>query len=207
MRATGSDDVEARDVFVPEDYALDRSLIGQGTAPGQLWNEGPLYRVPYGSLACLVAAATGIGVGEWAVDDFRERLGSRTMAFSKATQGESQVEQVRLANLAAEMRAGALVFDEAVGLVARACRGEQEMTIEERATVRMWVAHAVAVARHTVLQVAAASGSKAHFLHDPLQRAVRDIGTLSSHHVFNVERNGETYGRVALGLEYDAASI
>lgn len=61
--------------------------------------------------------------------------------------------------------------------------------------------------RETILRIADASGSRAHFLDDPLQRAVRDINTLSSHVVFNRDRAGEVYGKVALGLEYAPAVV
>jgi alkylation response protein AidB-like acyl-CoA dehydrogenase len=201
MRATGSDDVEAKDVFVSEDYVLDRALIAQNKTPGLSWNEGPLYRAPRDSLASLIAGAAGIGVGEWAIDDLLERLATRKPRYSKDVQGQSEVEQVRFADIAIEMRAASLLYQEASDMTGAACRGERELSVLERARIRMEVAHSVELARDVVRRVSDDSGSRTHFLHEPLQRAVRDIQTLSSHVVFNKDTNGALYAKAALGWE------
>ena len=49
--------------------------------------------------------------------------------------------------------------------------------------------------------VAEASGASAHFESHPLQRAVRDVNTLSAHTVFDLDQRLEDYGRTVLGLE------
>ena len=55
-------------------------------------------------------------------------------------------------------------------------------------------------ARDVVREVVEASGAHAHFLDNPLQRALRDVHTLSCHTVFDLDVGGELYGRMLLGL-------
>jgi hypothetical protein len=96
-----------------------------------------------------------------------------------------------------------MLFDAAVDLTAKSNRGEIELTMLQRAEVRFWAAHAVQIARHAVMEIVAASGARSHFLDDPLQRGMRDLNTLSGHIVFDHDRAGDVYGRVALGMELD----
>jgi hypothetical protein len=79
------------------------------------------------------------------------------------------------------------------------------MTIQDRANVRLWLPHAINVARHSVAEIASHSGASSHFLDDPLQRAHRDINTLAGHIVFDYDRAAELYGKVALGMDLGPA--
>ena len=62
-------------------------------------------------------------------------------------------------------------------------------------------AAAVHKSRAILAEVAEASGASAHFESHPLQRAVRDVNTLSAHTVFDLDQRLEDYGRTRLGLE------
>jgi hypothetical protein len=81
------------------------------------------------------------------------------------------------------------------------------MTLEQRAAVRFWTAHAIRIARHAVAEIVAGSGARSHFLDDPLQRGMRDLNTLSGHVVFDHDRAADTYGRVVLGMDLDPAML
>jgi hypothetical protein len=56
----------------------------------------------------------------------------------------------------------------------------------------------------TVLE---ASGAHAHFLDHPLQRASRDLNTISCHMVFDLDGRLEAFGRVLLGLDTGGALL
>jgi alkylation response protein AidB-like acyl-CoA dehydrogenase len=204
MRATGSVDMELRDAFVPEERVLDGAAMLAGKAPGQLINTGPLYHCPTRPIAVLVATAAGIGVAEGAVDNYLDRLGGRVLAYSGGRQSrDEQSHRIRLASVSADVKTAGMLFDAAVDLTARSNRGEIELTMLQRAEVRFWAAHAIQIARHAVMEIVAASGARSHFLDDPLQRGMRDLNTLSGHIVFDHDRAGDVYGRVALGMELD----
>ena len=69
-----------------------------------------------------------------------------------------------------------------------------------RAAFRVRIGHVVRDARNIVRDVSEASGSSAHNLENPLQRALRDLETLSCHTVFDLDVSSEAYGRLLLGL-------
>ena len=151
---------------------LDGAEMMRGKAPGQLVNAGPLYRSPTRPIASLVAAASGIGIAEGAVDNYVERLGGRELAYSGGKQSrDDQSQRIRLASVTAEVKAAGMLFDAAVDLTAKSNRREIKMTLLERAQVRFWAAHAIQVSRHAVMEIVAGSGARSHLLDDPLQRA------------------------------------
>jgi alkylation response protein AidB-like acyl-CoA dehydrogenase len=208
MRATGSVDMELRDVFIPEERVLDGVAMVKGRAPGQLIHTGPLYHSPTRPIASLVAAASGIGIAEGAVDNYIERLGGRVLAYSggKLSRDE-QSQRIRLASVSADVKTASMLFDAAVDLTAKSNRGEIEMTVQQRADVRFWAAHSIQIGRHAVMEIVAGSGARSHFMDDPLQRGMRDLNTLSGHVVFDHDRAADIYGRVLLGMDLDPASL
>jgi alkylation response protein AidB-like acyl-CoA dehydrogenase len=208
MRATGSVDMELRDAFIPEERVLDGAEMLAGKAPGQLMHTGPLYHCPTRPIASLVAAASGIGIAEGAVDNYLDRLGGRVLAYSggKLSRDE-QSQRIRLASVSADVKTASMLFDAAVDLTAKSNRGEIKISLIERAQVRFWAAHSIQIARHSVMEVVAGSGARSHFMDDPLQRGMRDLNTLSGHVVFDHDRAADVYGRIALGMELDPAAI
>ena len=51
--------------------------------------------------------------------------------------------------------------------------------------------------------VVEASGAHTHFQENPLQRAKRDVDTLSCHYLFDLDGKLETYGKPLLGQELE----
>jgi hypothetical protein len=74
-------------------------------------------------------------------------------------------------------------------------------TLLDRARWAAGFARIVDRSKRIVQDVCEASGAHAHFTSSPLQRALRDVSTLSCHAVFDLDGRLETYGRVLLGLE------
>jgi alkylation response protein AidB-like acyl-CoA dehydrogenase len=208
MRATGSCDIKLKDAFIPADRVIDGADLANGKAPGQLINTGPLYHCPTRPIACLVATAAGIGIAEGVIEDFRSRVEGRELAYSGGKrQRDQQSAHIRLASLTADVHAAGMLFDAAVDHVAKSCRGEIEISMIQRAEVRLWAAHAIQMSRRAVAEVVAQSGARSHFMDDPLQRAMRDLNTLSGHVMFDYDRAAELYGRVSLGLELEPTAL
>jgi 3-hydroxy-9,10-secoandrosta-1,3,5(10)-triene-9,17-dione monooxygenase len=72
---------------------------------------------------------------------------------------------------------------------------------EERAHLRLQIAHVVEICRDVVRNVMEASGASAHLRPHPMQRIHRDVHTLSCHTVFDLDIGAENYGRILLGLD------
>jgi hypothetical protein len=68
-------------------------------------------------------------------------------------------------------------------------------TPEQRVAVRMQIAYAMDLCRNVISLASAASGSSAHFVTNPIQRALRDINVMSSHVVYDLDTVSELHGR------------
>lgn len=76
-------------------------------------------------------------------------------------------------------------------------------TLEDRARWAMHLALAVHRCKKMINDVVEASGAHAHFQENPLQRAKRDVDTLSCHYLFDLDGKLETYGKPLLGQELE----
>ena len=74
-------------------------------------------------------------------------------------------------------------------------------TAEDRSRWLASIAYAVDRSKRVIGSIAEASGASAHLLSHALQRAKRDVDTLSCHTVFDLDARLETYGRALLGLD------
>ena len=201
MAGTGSNDIEATNVFVPGHRAVDLSLLRDGRSPGAVLHGSELYRLPMLPFLALTAAAPAVGAAQKAVSLFQNRLAERVVYGAGGKQLDKPMAQARLGHAAASARmARASLLGLADELSAWGYRAEA-CPVEERARLRLQVSHTVHQARDLVNSVVEASGAGAQFADNPLQRIQRDLNTLSCHTVFDQDAGGELYGRVLLGLE------
>ncbi len=115
-------------------------------------------------------------------------------------QAEKPAAQMRLAMADIKTRtAELLVRDVGRGVVALASR-DSVAKVEERISLRTQVAYAMDLCRDAIRSLCEASGSGAHFLDNPIQRALRDINVMSSHVVYDLDSAAELHGRAMIGL-------
>ena len=69
-----------------------------------------------------------------------------------------------------------------------------------RAQARVSAAHIVHESRAVVADLLESSGASAHFLHNPLQRAKRDIDVICGHVVFDYDVSRELAGALEIGV-------
>ena len=72
--------------------------------------------------------------------------------------------------------------------------------MSQRARYRRDAAWSVRACAGAVARLQPAAGAHAIFLDDPMQRALRDIQSISAHIVANWDQAGETFARVLTGL-------
>ena len=201
MIGTGSNDIAAERVFVPEHHGQVVAQMMGGRGAGALWHDSPLFRIPMLPLLCLAAGVPAFGAAKRAVQIFRERLRKRVLFGSSTLQAEKPAAQIRLAHADVTMR-GAEQIARAVAHEL-APWGEREETCppEIRARLRMQVGHVVRTCRDVVRDISAASGATAHRQPSALERIHRDVHTLAAHTVFDPDTSGELLGRLMLGME------
>jgi 3-hydroxy-9,10-secoandrosta-1,3,5(10)-triene-9,17-dione monooxygenase len=201
MAGTGSNDMIADEVFVSAARSESLLDMSTGRGSGALWHGSPCYRHPMLPLLGIAAAVPALGAARRAVALFHERLGSRTIYGTFSKQAERASAQMRLAHAFVRVGEAETLLRAAGHSLAVWGETEDICPPEERARLRLQIAHVVEICRDVVRNLMEASGASAHLRPHPMQRIHRDVHTLSCHTVFDLDIGAENYGRILLGLD------
>ena len=206
LRGTGSKDVEAKEVFVPEHRTLAVADTRGGPTPGSAVNPGPLFQIPVFGLFPYFLSGVALGIAEGLIDDFASGSAGRgKMTGAKISAVQSV--QLRLGEAAAFARASRLFQEtncrEAQALVARGVVPD----LRAKARYRLEGAYAVDWSTRAVDTMFMLSGASGLYESGHVARAFRDAHAVKQHFSFNTDVAGTTYGRVALGLPSDNPSL
>jgi alkylation response protein AidB-like acyl-CoA dehydrogenase len=198
MAGTGSNDIVIENLVVPEEQTASVMEISSGHGLGAKLYDGPLYRTPMLPILGLAAAMPALGQAKMAVRRFQESILERVLYAVGTKQADKPAAQMRLARAEIEIRQDELLLRQVV---------DEVMELRELAKpsdrARWLGAYAFVVdqSKRVLQSIAEASGAHAHFQSHPLQRAVRDINTLSCHVVFDLDARLEIMGKTMLGGE------
>ncbi len=199
LRGTGSNDFAVSDLFVPESRAV--AIVG---APPRL--QRPLYLFPLFSLLSLAVASVCLGVARRAIDELIELAEVKTPAFSGKRLAASSMTQVDVAKAEAALgSARAFLIDE-IGKTWDAVLAGREVSLEQRARMRLASANAGARCVEAVDLAYHAGGGTSVYAKSPLQRCFRDIHT-ASQHIMVAPRTYELFGRLRLGAPADTSML
>jgi 3-hydroxy-9,10-secoandrosta-1,3,5(10)-triene-9,17-dione monooxygenase len=207
LAGTGSKDVTANDVFVPEYRTLGVDAGKGGKHPGSAVNPGLLFRLPWFALFGFVIASVSLGIAKGAIEQYVAATRTKLGTYSGRSLADFSTMQVHVAE------AGALI-DAAEALMLRDCEeaarfaaADQIPPMEDKVRWRRDGAYAARMCTQAVDIIFTAAGGGAIYENNPLQRAFRDIHAANGHFGVNWDANGINYGRVALGLPPDSANL
>jgi alkylation response protein AidB-like acyl-CoA dehydrogenase len=190
---TGSQDFEAKDVFVPEER-----IVSVFDATGHRLE--PLYQMPVIPLFAAHVAAVGLGIARSSLDELTELAIEKTPSFSAVRMSEKPVTQVELARAEARLGAArALLYETLDDLWQTAVAG-REPTGRQHALCRVAALHASETAADITRRATVLAGGTSIFNSSSLQRHARDADAVT-HHVTQSPQMWEESGRVLLGLE------
>ena len=209
LRGTGSNDLRARSLFVPDYRTLDWSLLAAADNPGSRIHPDPIIHAPVATLLNMVAPAAALGAAEYAVELFRERMMVRKVKnTAENRQADSPLAQARFAQAYGLLATARLHWEEALRMVAASHeRRLPPQTDEERAAYRLALALSGAASAEAVQLVASGSGGSIHRLAHPLQRIQRDVNVLLNHPTLSIDPILEQAGRGLLGLGFTISSF
>jgi 3-hydroxy-9,10-secoandrosta-1,3,5(10)-triene-9,17-dione monooxygenase len=197
---TGSKDVVVGDAFVPEYRTFSYRDAFELRSPGLAVNTGPLYRLPFGCVFPYGISSPAIGVALGALHHFRTEAKTRVWTRDGARVAEDPFIQFRLAEASAEVNAARDRLLRCFADMMQQARGGQEIPLENRARYRWEAAQAVAWSVHAVDRLFEASGGRAIFLNNPIQRAWRDVHAMRAHAGNNPDKMAAIFGRSEFGL-------
>lgn len=197
LRATGSNDIEIRDIFVPAHRTLPLATLMAGEGPGAAFHRSHIYRIPAFSNSTLISAATGIARG--ALEEFVERLHSRPPAAGRPG-AQSEALQLAIAH------AGALI-DSAVALLSADAQEYNEVVgsgqkLSEEQCARFlrnpaFVGQALMEATDRLQNLSGAHGLDES---SAIARAFVDIRAMMSHVGLRWHMAARPWGQVSLGV-------
>jgi len=198
MRGTGSHDIVASDVFVPETRAAFlRPFDDLGPA-----YQGPLYKL--GMMPTILGnAVVGLGIARAAIDEALAMIGAKVAGFVMTRPVDRGVVHMHLARAEAELGAARAYFYGAIDDAWQAAVAGMRPTVGQRLHLQLAASHAAEASASAVDHVHAAVGSSGIREEQfAFARHFRDVHTITQHALCSAARF-ESMGQVMLGLEKD----
>lgn len=183
LRGTGSNDVVVDGVFVPEHRGQSHLFYthGLGTPlPGQVLNDGALYRTPWAVVFNTIISAGVVGACLGFYDQWVGETRGRRTNYGTLLR-EEHVVQDRLAEAAWQIDAAVLKLRRASAEMMEAAEAHEVPSPEQRAFWRWDVARAANAAVDAVQALMRVSSGRSAFIDHPLQARFQDVVAASSH--------------------------
>jgi alkylation response protein AidB-like acyl-CoA dehydrogenase len=180
LAGTGSHDIAADAVFVPDAY-----LVPPAGVPNRFY-DGAIYRLPFLTLFGLSIAAVALGIAQHAIDAARELAAAKTPAGVEFTPlRERPIYHFHLAEAEALVRSARAWVYESLQHLWDLAQANQMASLDDRVDLAHAAANASRSCRLAVEQMYLAAGGTANYRSSPLQRCLRDIHAVSQHIVTN----------------------
>jgi 3-hydroxy-9,10-secoandrosta-1,3,5(10)-triene-9,17-dione monooxygenase len=200
LRGTGSNDVEAKEVFVPDHMSLAVRDVAGGATPGSAVNPGVLFKLPVFALFPYVLSGAALGNAQACFDDYVGIAKHRASTYNRAKLADFQTTQINIADASAKIDAARVIMRRTcIDAMADARRGYIP-SMPEKTAYRRDGAFSVGLCTDAVGALFAASGARGLYTAGALQRQFRDAHAIKSHIAFSFDAAGTNYGRVALDL-------
>jgi len=197
LQGTGSKNLVAKDVFIPEYRTLPLAAMNAGSSDTSL---SPLQRLPHVSNVPFVFAATGLGIAESLLDLMVDAISSRSSVVG-AKLAELQSMHLHIAEAAAEIDCARMLMIRDLQESMAVMTAGGMLSLDHKARNRRDQAYVGKLCRRAVDRLFALAGSRGMYLDHAAQRKFRDICAVSSHISTSWDIAGTVYGRVKLGLD------
>ncbi|MFJ3144471.1 3-hydroxy-9,10-secoandrosta-1,3,5(10)-triene-9,17-dione monooxygenase oxygenase subunit [Streptomyces halstedii] len=201
LRGTASNDILVDTVFVPAHRVLRNYEQAQLRGPGQQVNQGPLYRLPFGTVftSAITAPVIGAVSGGYAsyVSLMKERV---RLSLGGGRFAEDPFAQVAIARAASDIDATVLQMDRNLRELYELAEAGKDIPVELRLRARRDQVRGTERAVAAIDLLFKTAGGTSLRRGNPVERAWRDAHAGSVHVANDVERALAMYGRGAFGL-------
>ncbi len=209
LRGTGSNDLIVEDVFVPAHRVLSSGAVAKCVAPGHAVNDGPLYRIPFGSIhtSAITAPIIGMARGAYAAHIEHQRGRVRVALPGDATKDsgftgtpfqDDPAALVRIAEAASEIDAAWLQLTHNIGTMYNRAATGTPITALDRLRVRRDQVRGTERAIFAVDRLFENSGGRALRAGTAIQRFWRDAHAGRAHAANDPERALRMFGAAEL---------
>ena len=194
LRGTGSCDIVAEDVFVPDDC----SFISVGPEPTKAFQPGAHFRAPIPRLFGFVLAAVGLGVARDAIESFKAVVASKTPFGGQTTVQDLQSTHLRVGQAEAILRSGRELLLRVARETDEALRTRGEISDDLFVSAMLARPQAAASAVQAVDLILACAGTSGIFEGNRLERCSRDVRMVPQH-IYMSPANLEMAGQYLIG--------
>jgi indole-3-acetate monooxygenase len=192
LRATGSNDIVARDVLVSRNWAAQRG--------GPVQYADALYQFPALCFAALNHACVNLGIARSAIEDMVELAKGKASITGAPRPADRVHVQLGLAKADAKLRSARAFFFEQTEVMWQIVKAGNVPATEEKSLVRLAAINAARIGAEVVQEMFTLAGTTATRMANPMQRRLRD-SMMVTQHAFVTEGHLENVGRVMLGLQ------
>jgi 3-hydroxy-9,10-secoandrosta-1,3,5(10)-triene-9,17-dione monooxygenase len=194
LAGTGSKDIVVHGAFVPE-HRTHRFIDAYNfQSPGQAVNTGPLFRLPFGGVFAYCIAVPAIGAARGAFEAYRTQMREKLAVYDGSKVADDPFAQMRLAEAAAEIDAAWAEVRAIWEPMWTYAEAGEPIPMELRARARWNAANVVRRGLRAVDRLFEASGGRALFLDNPIQRFFRDVHAMRAHAFNNPEKASRIFG-------------
>ncbi len=193
LRGTASNQYSVEDLFIPEERAMYRDN------PRHRRENGPLYRFTSNQLYSIGFGGVGLGIARGMIDAFLTLPATKVARGASKPMRENNVVQSQFAQCEARWLSARLMLHHAADDAWDTILEKGEMTLEQRARLRLASTWAIQSSREVCNTIYHAVGSFAVFEENPFERRLRDIHTVAQQGQGR-QLHYETVGQLMLGL-------
>ena len=199
LRGTGSKSVAVDDVFVPSHRILGLAEMVQGTTPGSLVHDLPLYKAPVWSLIPFTISSPANGMARGGLDAFIDDMKVREGSYDHSPLAKKPGIQLTVAEASAMIDAADLLYRRSFCETIDKIMGHEPISIEHRARSRRDQGFSVMMAKQAAEKLFSATAGRGLYEGNHVQRAYADLQALQGHIVAGWEMPAYSYGQVMLG--------
>lgn len=198
MAGTGSNDIVAENVFVPDHRSIDGVALRKGATEGTALYGNPLYAIPLVPMSYTTIVPVLTGGLKGALSAFEAIVDRRVRNFSGDVVKDQQHAHIVMGEMQIATRAvdvlGRAHIDRTEALV------QSGFTTEDRIALKGSAAYLARTGREVMQAMMAAAGSSNYHHDQPIQRFWRDLATVTSHAFWDWDISREQVGRRHFGL-------
>jgi alkylation response protein AidB-like acyl-CoA dehydrogenase len=196
LRGSGSNDVEVKDVFVPESHCVRFPPKGP-TQPGAL------YTFPFFGFLAMSISACSIGIARAALDELIGIARVKTPFGMFSSLSTRPTAQIAVAEADAGLRAARAFLIEATESAWKQAQSGEPLRVEDRRLMRLAATNATLASARAVDLAYTTGGGSALYAKNRLQRCFRDLHAITQHATV-ASHTYEMLGQLALGVIDDA---
>jgi len=208
MRATGSDTLVGKEVFVPSHRMMRMSAVMRDDPPSRHTDE-TIYRLSVPATLILLVIPPVLGMAQAALDLTLERLArGKSISYTFYTDSRrAPSTQFLIAQAALLIESAFLHVRHWADRIDDAARRGQAIDYLQRCQARMNFGHAIKCCREAIGLLLNLQGAGSFAQSNAMQRIWRDFEMASRHGLLNSEISQEVYGKALLGVQEQMTAI